>query len=237
MSKCDQCGTELLVSGRGQPARWCSQKCRHAYRRDRERASLLATMGDRLCAFCETPLSASMRLDAECCSQQCRIALNARKRSERRLEKAQSRMRSCPACEAVVDATANHRRKYCSPECKKREMDARWRAKSAAGYLRKYHYNLSEEHYAALLAAQGAVCAICGTSEWAGNTGKPNVDHDHGCNHPGKGVQSCAACVRGLLCDFCNRGLGMFRDDPARLRAAVDYLERYSCGTLFSIAG
>lgn len=31
--------------------------------------------------------------------------------------------------------------------------------------------------------------------------------------------------LRGLLCIPCNGGLGLFRDDPAFLRVAVEYLE------------
>lgn len=47
------------------------------------------------------------------------------------------------------------------------------------------------------------------------------VDHDHTCC-PGK--RSCGRCVRGLLCNRCNRALGQFGDDIETLRRAVAYL-------------
>ena len=71
------------------------------------------------------------------------------------------------------------------------------------------------ERWDEMFADQGGVCAICGTAEWGGRYDRPHTDHDH-----------ATGIFRGILCDFCNRGLGMFRDDPARLRAAAAYLEK-----------
>ena len=56
-------------------------------------------------------------------------------------------------------------------------------------------------------------CEICGRF----NSTAMHLDHDHA---TGK--------FRGWLCNGCNLGLGQFSDDPARLRAAADYLERNS---------
>ena len=74
----------------------------------------------------------------------------------------------------------------------------------------QYKYSLTKAERSALLAAQGGVCAICGGVE----DGKVLVvDH---CHDTGR--------VRGLLCNYCNAGLGFFKDNPTSLQAAIRYL-------------
>ncbi len=79
---------------------------------------------------------------------------------------------------------------------------------------------MTNEEFAAMLDAQGGVCAICGSddpkSPGRGEVGSFHVDHDHK-----------TGVVRGLLCSLCNRMLGQSQDSPAVLRAGAAYLERH----------
>jgi hypothetical protein len=72
-------------------------------------------------------------------------------------------------------------------------------------------YGLTPEREAEFRLRQRGVCAICGTSL---DEVKACVDHIHG-----------TVIVRGILCNHCNVGIGMFKDNPEILRAAADYLE------------
>ena len=82
-------------------------------------------------------------------------------------------------------------------------------------------YGLSEEDYQMLLKKQNNSCGICGISEtefvskYKGNRNltKLFVDHDH-----------VTGEVRGLLCDNCNRGIGMLGDTKEDLVKALNYL-------------
>lgn len=105
--------------------------------------------------------------------------------------------------------------------CNKHYVAAR-RAKHPEGphrYNRARHvktlYGIELEEVDAMEREQGGVCAIC--RQTCNVRRSLAVDHDH---QTGK--------VRGLLCQKCNRGLGLFNDDPGRLAAAIDYLKRTS---------
>lgn len=76
-------------------------------------------------------------------------------------------------------------------------------------------YGLTTEHYELLLEMQGGRCGICGTTS-TGTKGSFCVDHDHDSGR-----------VRGLLCDRCNRGIGLLGDNPDTLRSAARYLDRH----------
>lgn len=72
-------------------------------------------------------------------------------------------------------------------------------------------YGLSAKDFDDLVAAQDNSCAIC-HGDWSDRG--PHVDHDHETGE-----------IRGLLCHWCNLMLGNAKDDPERLRAAIQYLE------------
>lgn len=84
----------------------------------------------------------------------------------------------------------------------------------------KYKFGMSYGDYARILAAQSGVCAICGRPP---GRKRLSVDHDRKCC---PGVRSCGQCVRGLLCESCNRAVGLFRDDVAVLERALAYVAR-----------
>ena len=105
-----------------------------------------------------------------------------------------------------------------SPE--KQEADREYfRARYAANpeeFRRKRlerEFGITLVDYDQMLAAQGGGCAICGGLSSDGR--RLAVDHDH-----------ATGVVRGLLCADCNRGLGIFDDDPECLQAAISYLYR-----------
>lgn len=90
----------------------------------------------------------------------------------------------------------------------------RYRNVKSSEIKSKYGITLSE--WETMYAAQDGTCAICKKPEDTDRYANLAVDH---CHDTGK--------VRGLLCNNCNRALGMFKDDLDVLRAGVAYLEAH----------
>ncbi len=91
-------------------------------------------------------------------------------------------------------------------------------SRSRSAYAREWKlksfYGMTAEDYQRMHDKQAGKCAICGRTE---NNGRNfSVDHCHRTNK-----------VRGLLCNRCNRAIGMFADNIEHMKAALFYLESH----------
>jgi hypothetical protein len=86
----------------------------------------------------------------------------------------------------------------------------------------KQNYGIDIEQYKVMLKAQKGVCAICEEPETEIKYSKVqslSVDHNHETGE-----------IRGLLCNSCNRGVGLLKDSPKLLSKAANYLSKNSPG-------
>ena len=121
------------------------------------------------------------------------------------------------------DTSCGHECYYAIGLCKLCYARARRKKVDWSATMRKYNlqgkYKLTQEDYIKLLNSQGGMCAICKTNDPSTHGGKKGklfgIDHNH---TTGK--------IRGLLCGYCNTGLGGFRDNVDLLQLAVEYLKR-----------
>jgi hypothetical protein len=91
---------------------------------------------------------------------------------------------------------------------RQKELELERRQKNLRAQLARY--GLTKDELKFLLERSGGKCEICRRDI----SSKPNIDHDHD-----------TGAVRGLLCSSCNTGLGLFRDSPTLMLAAITYLQ------------
>ena len=96
------------------------------------------------------------------------------------------------------------------PKTCSQEQEKRW---THAATCRKY--GITPEIFDAVFLAQGSRCGCCGDRE-PGGKGSWHIDHDHVTNQ-----------FRGILCYYCNLGLGQFKDSGERLQKAIAYLAKF----------
>ena len=117
----------------------------------------------------------------------------------------------CRHCEKYLDKSnfSDNDTTYCK-ECKKYI--------GASKNLKKK--SITVEQWIEMSKAQNDVCMICKKED---PNKRLSVDHDHSCC---PGAYSCGKCIRGLLCSYCNKTLGMAKDNVQLLQDMIDYLQK-----------
>jgi hypothetical protein len=99
---------------------------------------------------------------------------------------------------------------------KYRDKQNKWRSENPDKiwkYGLKARHNMSEIQFNELAKQQDNTCAICGGTEKLQR--RLLVDHCHKTEK-----------VRGLLCNSCNVGLGLFYDNVSLFQSAISYLKQ-----------
>lgn len=104
--------------------------------------------------------------------------------------------------------------------CKQAEQRRNYTTEKGRAQWLKRKFGLTPEAYQELLASVDHKCQICGADEGASKRNRKwtalSIDHVHESDE-----------IRGVLCDRCNPGIGMFKDDPELLEAAAAYLRAF----------
>lgn len=109
----------------------------------------------------------------------------------------------CNECKREEGREYYHRKKHSNPYDYKKDKNNKL----------KKAYGITYDEYLILLEGQEGCCAICGTSDM-GKRKAFSVDHNH---DTGK--------IRGLLCNYCNTGIGGLQDDVNLLKKSIEYLK------------
>jgi hypothetical protein len=118
----------------------------------------------------------------------------------------------CRSCHNKIQ-----REKYALDPSQKIKRQVRERKRKSKNPLAKKNselqrlYGISIDQYVELFSLQGEVCKIC--KQNCKTKKSLSVDHDH-----------LSGKIRGLLCNRCNRAIGMFEDSPELLGLAARYL-------------
>lgn len=140
--------------------------------------------------------------------------------------------KTCSLCKRTLSDDkfpSTHHLSYCyeclatrQREYRKKKAKSYWVTKDRKHTLKK-RYGLSLEDFWAMVIYQNGKCAICGCDP-EDTTGvvqhrKLHVDHDHKTKK-----------VRGLLCNGCNRAIGLLNENPESAKNLAHYLKKHASG-------
>lgn len=121
-----------------------------------------------------------------------------------------------PSCWCKVCFRKNVNARNKTERVRRSETSRKWHAGNKERVKNRKlfeRYGISSEKYEELLTAQSRKCAICGKDQ---SVLKQMLNVDH-CHKTGK--------IRGLLCNTCNRGIGLLCDNAELCKKAFVYLE------------
>ena len=123
-----------------------------------------------------------------------------------------------PLDEFALNKKSKDGRSYICKKCHRKYVTEYYKLnprKSKNGSLSRY--GITIEDYEILFERQKGICAICGKPETRictkGMVQSLSVDHDHK-----------TGLIRGLLCDRCNKAIGLFYHNPDLLANVIEYL-------------
>jgi len=164
------------------------------------------------------------------CGLHNRLGLTPEELAERRRAKAAARSRRYQA-RIRSEKESKRQGNPCAPDCTcnrhdsaawttRRESQQQWSRQHPVSpeqrraHHLKHRFGLTPEQWDQMLAEQDGCCYLCSEPLDTENRRRIHVDHDHSCC---RGDKTCGNCIRGLACDPCNKGIGMFGESPERL--------------------
>ena len=136
----------------------------------------------------------------------------------------ESKMKTCTKCGETYPLTNFYRQKnrsdglssWCKP-CK-RAISRSWSdADRTYAYRLMREFGMTPDDYEKIHKEQGGRCAICSTDNPGRGKRRLSVDHCHSTGD-----------VRGLLCNTCNRALGLLNDSIDTLQNSINYLRKHN---------
>lgn len=125
-------------------------------------------------------------------------------------------MSKCIECNSDYQPAHGNQRKFCSKYCRSKNQQRAWKIRSPIAWARskrsdnlKSRFGLTLAVYDQMVRDQNGQCKICFKTP----SRALDVDHDHKTGR-----------IRGLLCNQCNQGIGLLKEDLAIIQAAYNYL-------------
>lgn len=99
----------------------------------------------------------------------------------------------------------------------RRQKDPKATKERDRKYTLMRYWGLTPIQFEELLKKHNSQCGICKKKDRSSDKKPLVIDHDH-----------ATGAIRGLLCDNCNRGIGLLQDSKEILQAAIAYLQQTS---------